>query len=68
MINARAETLATKRTFKDALRRRRCLFPADGFYEWKTNRFGERCPVYFRLKSGTTVCVCGAVGADEAGG
>jgi len=68
MINARAETLASKRTFKDALRKRRCLFPADGFYEWKTNRFGERCPVYFRLKSGKPFAFAGLWEPTRLGG
>ncbi len=35
MINARAETIATKNAFKGALARRRCIIPADGFYEWQ---------------------------------
>jgi putative SOS response-associated peptidase YedK len=35
MINARAETLATKNAYKASFKRRRCIIPADGFYEWK---------------------------------
>jgi putative SOS response-associated peptidase YedK len=49
-INARAETLATNRTFRDPFQRRRCLIVADGFYEWR--RIGsERHPMFFRLRS-----------------
>jgi putative SOS response-associated peptidase YedK len=49
-INARAETLATTRTFKEPFERRRCLVVADGFYEWR--RVGDaRQPWFFRLRS-----------------
>lgn len=51
MINARAETLAEKPSFKRLLRSRRCLVPADGFYEWKKERSGK-IPMYITLKDG----------------
>ena len=50
MINARAETAAGKPAFRLALRRKRCLIPADGFYEWKAAASGK-LPMRIRLKS-----------------
>jgi putative SOS response-associated peptidase YedK len=48
MINARAETAAEKPAFREPLERRRCLIPADGFYEWKWTGKSEQ-PYCFEL-------------------
>lgn len=48
-INARAETVASKPAFRAAFRQRRCLIPADGFYEWKAQSGGKQ-PYYIKLK------------------
>ncbi len=41
MINARAETVATKPAYRNAFKHRRCLIPAEGFYEWKAEQSGK---------------------------
>jgi putative SOS response-associated peptidase YedK len=52
LINARAETLAEKPSFRAALRRRRCLIPADGWYEWRKNLNGPKTPFLLRRTGG----------------
>ena len=47
IINARAETVAEKPAFRAAVRERRCLIPATGFYEWTEAADGSRLPWYF---------------------
>jgi putative SOS response-associated peptidase YedK len=51
LINARSETVMEKPSFREAFKRRRCIIPADGFYEWqKTN--GRKQPYYFFMRDG----------------
>ena len=57
-INAKAETAAEKPMFRDAFKRRRCLVPADGFYEWKQNG-GHKQPVYIHMKDGEPFAIAG---------
>ena len=53
MINARAETLAEKRSFSKPFKTQRCLIIADGFYEWRKHGESKRkTPIYVRLRSG----------------
>jgi putative SOS response-associated peptidase YedK len=50
MINARAETLARKPAFRDAFRERRCLVPADGWFEWQ-KQGTRKVPMWIHLRS-----------------
>ncbi|SFE96789.1 SOS response-associated peptidase [Alteribacillus iranensis] len=49
LINARAETVDEKNSFKHAFRKRRCLIPADGFYEWRRTDDGKKQPYRIHL-------------------
>ena len=51
LINARAESIAEKPAYKQALKRRRCILPSDGFYEWKAEA-GGRVPHHIRRLDG----------------
>jgi putative SOS response-associated peptidase YedK len=58
-INARAETAASRPTFAEALRRRRCLIPADGFFEWQQLSAKNKRPWHFALKDDSPFAFAG---------
>ncbi len=58
-INAMSETAAEKPAFRDALKRHRCVLPADAFYEWKKIGAKEKQPYSFGLKSGLIFAFAG---------
>src|SRR5437867_4454934 len=57
-INAKAETVAEKPMFREAFKRRRCLVPADGFYEWRQEG-GRKQPVYICMRDGEPFAIAG---------
>jgi putative SOS response-associated peptidase YedK len=58
LINARGESVLDKPAFRAAMKRRRCLIPADGFYEWQAGG-ARKQPYFIRLKSGAPMAFAG---------
>lgn len=58
LINARAETVQEKPAFKHAIRRRRCLIPADGYYEWQSSG-GRKQPYFIYPRMGSPIGFAG---------
>jgi putative SOS response-associated peptidase YedK len=58
LINARSETAATKPSFRNAFKERRCLIPSNGFYEWKGSK-GQKQPMFFTLPDGNPFAFAG---------
>jgi putative SOS response-associated peptidase YedK len=58
MINARSETLTQKPAYREAVQKRRCLVPADGFFEWRAGPQG-RIPMYIRRRGGLPFAFAG---------
>jgi putative SOS response-associated peptidase YedK len=59
LINARLDSLATKPAFREALRRRRCLIPASGFYEWGVDPSGKKQPFFIRPRGEPLLAIAG---------
>ena len=59
LINARAESIAEKPAFRAAVRTRRCLIPADGFYEWSAGEAGARLPWFVTRADGAPMALAG---------
>lgn len=62
MINARAETLAEKNAYKSSFKKRRCLIPADGFYEWQKlddSKRPKKQPMFMRSGDGSPLAFAG---------
>jgi putative SOS response-associated peptidase YedK len=69
MINARGETASSKPAYRDSFRKRRCLVPADGFYEWQKTDDGKR-PMLIRLEEPRPLAFAGlwSVWSPKEGG
>lgn len=58
VINARSETVLEKPSFRNAIKRRRCLLPADGYYEWQASPARKR-PFFIRRRDGAPIAFAG---------
>lgn len=58
MINARSETIGSKPAFRQAFQQKRCIVPADGFFEWKKEG-KSRIPYFFQRKDGRPLALAG---------
>jgi putative SOS response-associated peptidase YedK len=67
MINARSETAPGKPSFRRAFRERRCLIPADGFYEWQRTN-GAKQPYYIHMEEGRPFAFAGLWESWSKGG
>ncbi|MET8118715.1 SOS response-associated peptidase [Micromonospora sp. NPDC005189] len=67
MINARAETVATSRAYAGSFARRRCLVPADGWYEWVRQPDGGRQAYYMTPADGSVLALAGIWSVWESG-
>ena len=59
IINARGESVCDKPAFRAAMKRRRCLIPVDGFYEWQASGKGPKQPFYIHARSGQPMAFAG---------
>lgn len=59
LINARAEEIEEKRSYKNAFKKRRCILPLSGFFEWKSEGKGPKRPFAIRLRSKEIMSVAG---------
>lgn len=59
LINARAETMAEKPSFRDAVRHSRCIVPASGYYEWMKGPDGKRQPYYITMEDDSPMIFAG---------